>query len=598
MNESLSQGQTAAATTVFKPRRAAINLWLWVQQHTPALLCALFLSAMSFNMLAVIARKSITNDEIVMIPAAYYHLVSGDYQVVNEHPPLSKIIAGLPLLFIQPNETPTSEFPKTLSSSDRTWMVQEHFWRTNLKNLETISFWTRVPAILLTVALGVLLFMFARDLFGDRAAVLSVALFAIEPTVLAHGRVVQTDIPAAFGFLLFFFMLRRHWLSTDFMGAALLGLATGIALLAKFSMLISGPILAVYFIALFFLAPRRELSRASVLAHAGVVLLVLIVVVNAAYFFDSRPLIEGDTSWLAQAFPGSHPLVIAAIRALSWIVPTDFIFGIFWQLWHSDQGHGASLFGMFRETGWWYYFPVAFALKTTLPFLLLSVTAIGWGTYRALARGDRKTLFLLLPFVIYTAFVMISSINIGVRYYLPAYMFLFILAGAMLDRLLRSGRLHAARIVIVALLVGWCGFEAIRAYPHYMSYMNQLASGAPRWYYLSDSNVEWGDDIRELAEYLKARGETRVRGALLGGFVTLNWYGVQYIDAMTATEDSASTRYVAIGASFLNGSTVPLHKIGDRWQTNEERMSTFEAYRHRTPEANFGGSIYLYRTSE
>ncbi len=549
-------------------------------------------------MLAVIARKSITNDEIVMIPAAYYHLVSGDYQVVNEHPPLSKIIAALPLLFIQPNETRTSEFPQNLNSSDRTWMVQEHFWRTNLKNLDTISFWTRAPAILLTVALGVLLFILARDLFGDCAAVFSVALFTIEPAVLAHGRVVQTDIPAAFGFLLLFFMLRRHWLSTDLRSAALLGLATGIALLAKFSMLISGPILAVYFIALFLLARRRGVTRASVFAHAGIVLLVLMVVVNAAYFFESRELTEGDTSWLAAAFPAAYPLVIAIIQALSWIVPTDFIFGIFWQLWHSDQGHGASLFGMFSETGWWYYFPVAFALKTTLPFLLLALTAIGWGVYRAIARRDRRTMFLLAPFAIYTAFVMISSINIGVRYYLPAYMFLFILAGALLDHLLKSRRFYMAKLAAVILVLGWCGFEAIRAYPHQMSYMNQLASGAPHWYYLSDSNVEWGDDIRELAEYLKARGETRVRGALLGGFITLNWYGVQYIDALTPPEEAAPTRYVAIGASFLNGSTIPLRKIGDRWQTNEERVNTFEPFRHRKPEKVFGGSIYLYRTPE
>jgi 4-amino-4-deoxy-L-arabinose transferase-like glycosyltransferase len=587
-----------SAFLVFDLRRAASCALQWARQRVVELLCALFLAAMFFNMLLVIAQKSITNDEIVMIPAAYYHLVSGDFQVINEHPPLSKILAGLPLLFIQPKETRTSDLPVRMSSGERTWYVQEHFWRTNRESLAAISFWTRVPAIVLTIALGVLLFVVARDLFGDRAALFSLVLFTLEPTVLAHGRVVQTDVPAALGYLLLFFMLRRHWMSTNWQNAALLGLAAGLAVLAKFSMLIAGPILAVYFLALFILAVRRGLTRAKVCLQAALALLILLAVVNGAYFFQSRELTEADISYVTHAFPSSSTTVLSIIRALAWIVPTDFVFGIFWQLSHSMQGHSASLLGMVRQIGWWYYFPVSFALKTSLPFLLLSVAAIGWGIYRAIARRDRRTLFLLVPFAIYTGFVMTSSIDIGVRYYLPAYMFLFILAGAMLDQLASSRRFHLAKLAVVIAMLGWCAVETARAYPHYMTYMNQLASGAPHWYYLSDSNVEWGDDVRELADYLRARGETRVRAALLGGFVTLNWYGVEYIDALSPPDESTATRYVAIGASFLNGSTVPLRWLGDRWQTNQERIDTFDAYRHQTPEVIFGGSIYLYRAHE
>jgi 4-amino-4-deoxy-L-arabinose transferase-like glycosyltransferase len=599
LDESSSQEQTNAATFVFEPRRCASFAWKWVRQHVAEFLCALFLTVMFFNMLPVIAQKSITNDEVVMIPAAYYHLVSGDFQVVNEHPPLSKILAGLPLLFIQPNETRTSDLPENMSSSERTWDIQEHFWRTNRQSVGAISFWARVPAIGLTLALGVLLFAVARDLFGARAAVFSLGLFTLEPTVLAHGRVVQTDIPAALGYLLVFFMLRRHWTSLNWQNAVLLGLAAGLAMLAKFSMLIASPILAVYFLALLIVAVRRGLNRAKVCLHAGLALLMLLVIVNAAYFFQSRELTEADVNYIAQAYPSSSTTVLSIIRVLSWLVPTDFVFGVFWQLSHSVQGHSASLLGMFSQTGWWYYFPVAFALKTSLPFLMLALAAIGWGVYRAIARRDRQTLFILVPFAVYTAFVMTSRINIGVRYYLPAFMFIFILAGAMLDKLASPRRLHLARLAVVIAMLGWCAIETVRAYPHYMTYMNQLASGAPHWYYLSDSNVEWGDDVRELADYLRARGETRVRAALLGGFVTLNWYGVEYIDALASPTESSSTRYVAIGASFLNGSTVPLRSAGDRWQTNQERIDTFDAFRHQTPEAIFGGgSIYLYRRRE
>jgi hypothetical protein len=208
-------------------------------------------------------------------------------------------------------------------------------------------------------------------------------------------------------------------------------------------------------------------------------------------------------------------------------------------------------------------------------------------------------LILLVPFVIYTVFVMLSPINIGVRYYLPAYPFLFILGGALLDRLLRKKAL-AERIglAVAIMLVGWMGIEALRAYPDYMSYMNQLASQRPHWWYLSDSNVEWGDDIKDLAAYLRERGETRVRSAILGGFMLLDLQGIENIELIRSVPvDLPEARYTAIGASLLNGSTVP-GQIHGVVLSEQERVNYFDTYRRRTPEAVLGGSIYLYRQPE
>ena len=197
---------------------------------------------------------------------------------------------------------------------------------------------------------------------------------------------------------------------------------------------------------------------------------------------------------------------------------------------------------------------------------------------------------------------MMSPINIGVRYYIPAYTFLFVAGGALLDALLRRGggrgRLVGAAVAVV--LVGWMAFEALRAYPDYMAYMNQLASRRERWWYLSDSNVEWGDDVKELAAYLRARGETRARAAVLGGFLTLNFHGVEQVDLLAppAGELQPRTRYTAIGASFLNGSTVPVREAGGVPLSEEQRVNYFDEYRRRAPEKIFGGSIYLYREYE
>ena len=593
MDESLNQAAADAGLIAFEPRRALEGARAWARAHAAGLACAALLAFMSVQMLSVVWRKSITVDEIVMIPAAYYHLAAGNCQLVHEHPPLVKILAGVPLLFIQPGETDPAKFGRAPDSPVGKWLYSERFWDDNPQLFESISFWARLPMIGLAVLTGVLLFAYARDLFGATAAVLAVALFVLEPTVLAHGRVVQTDVAASFGYLLTFYALRRYLHQSTLRRALLLGAAGGLACLTKFSMLMVGPVVGAAFLALWWRAPQEGRGRRPVAAHAGATALAALLVINAAYFFDHRPLGAEGLKWVHEKAPDNPSAAVRAIEAVSYVLPTDFVLGVFWQLWHNRVGHNAGLLGMHSPKGWWYYFPVAFALKTTLPFLLLSLASLAWGAYR-LARGpDRRFLFVLVPFAVYAAASMAGALNLGIRYFLPAYMFLFILGGALLERLWRSRRAGRAGAVAAAALLGWMCVEAARAYPDHMTYMNQLASGAPRWWYLSDSNVEWGDDTRALAEYLRSKGETKVRAMFLGGFLTLHHYGVAYLDALATPK--GATRYTAVGASFLNGSTVPGYERGGRPATEEERVNAFDEYRRRTPERVFGGSIYLFR---
>ena len=555
---------------------------------------------MSVQMLAATTRKSITADEIVMIPAAYYHLVTGNGQYVNEHPPLSKIVAALPLLLMQPVEPPVGQTGRISLTGEEKWEDAVAFWSRNGESFASISFWTRVPMIALTIGLGVLIFVFARQLFGAWAATLAVALFSIEPTVLAHGRVVQTDVPAAFGFLLFVFGLYRYLRGPTLRRAAWLGAASAVAALTKFSMVALAPAIIIGTLALIIFAKRLKLSRRAIALHFAVLTIVSLLVINAAYGFNNRPVAAEDQQWLEQAFKTNANLPIQTARVMRYVVPTDFLMGIFFQIHHSRDGHPASIFGKYSRYGWWYYFPAAFGLKTTIPFLVCSIAAFVWALWRTFKKRDRTVMFALIPFVAFTAFVMTSTINIGVRYYLPAYPFLCIMAGAMLVALwrarLRFDAKRVARISLIIILFGWGIVEAARAYPNHIPYMNQLAAGRPHWWYLSDSNVEWGESAAELATYLKARGETKVRAGLLGAYLTLGFYGVEYVDLFASPDIKLpETNYVAIGASFLNGSTVPGGPVGSGRETNTLRVNFFDQYRHRPPEVIIGNSIYLFR---
>ena len=570
------------------------SLWGEAVARRSGSICAALLFVMFVNLVTVVGRKSITNDETVLIPAAYYHYVNPDLRLVNEHPPLAKLLAGLPLVLMRPRRVWGAPPP------ERHWeSVMARFWNDNRAEFGRICFWARVPACVLAVALGALVFLFARDLFGPRAAVLAVALYTLEPTVLAHGRIVQTDVPAAFGCLLLLYALRRYAREPSRRRALALGGAAGIALIAKFSLLLAAPALASAFLWLLWRAPREGRRRSVVAVEVGLAVLAALIVVHASYSFHLRALSAADARWVVASFPAHAQSATRAARALSLVLPTDYVLGALWQVRHNAEGHDASLLGMYGRTGWWYYFSVAFALKTTLPFLLLSAAALAWSCRELCARRDLRHLWLLAPFALYTALVMASRINIGVRYYLPAYVPLFVLGGALLERLVGSRRARRAGLAAAVVLMGWIAVEAARAYPDYVPYMNQLAAGRPHWQLLSDSNVEWGDDTFGLIKYLRDRGETRVRGALLGGFLTPRCYdGVAYTDILEEGEiRQQPTRFVALGASFLNGSTVPNVMRGRRL-AEEERINYFDAYRRRAPEAIIGGSIYVFREPE
>ena len=593
MDESLNQA-AAGGFVVFEPRRARARAWAWARERAAVLACAALLALMSLQMLAVVWRKSITVDEVVMIPAAYYHLAAGNCQLVHEHPPLAKILAGIPLLFLQPDETDPRKWDQAPDSPIGKWTYEERFWEDNPSLFESISFWARVPMILLTVLTGLLLFAFARELFGDAAAVLAVALFTLEPTVLAHGRVVQTDVPAAFGFLLATYALYKYTCAATLRRALLLGAAGGVACLTKFSMLMVAPAIGAVYLALWWRGRRTQGRAKSVALHALTTMLTALFVINAAYFFDHRALGFEGVKWLHEGAPNHPDAIVRFVEVVTYILPTDFVLGALWQIWHNGAGHNAGLLGMYSRTGWWYYFPVAFALKTTLPFLLLSLASLGWAFERVWRGRERRLLFLLVPFAFYAVASIAGALNLGVRYFLPAYMFLFITGGALLERMLKAIGSRRVGAVLAFALLAWVCVEAARAFPDHMSYMNQLAYAKPHWWYLSDSNVEWGDDVRDLAEYLRSKGETKVRAMTLGGFLTLHHYGVDYLDAL-AVPKGPPPRYTAIGASFLNGSTVPDN--AGKWKpaTDAERVNVFDEYRRRTPEKIFGGSIYLFR---
>ena len=251
------------------------------------------------------------------------------------------------------------------------------------------------------------------------------------------------------------------------------------------------------------------------------------------------------------------------------------------------------MLGQVSDTGWWYYFPIAFALKTTIPFLLASIGGLVWAVIEVIKRKRFVLLYTLLPSVLYLGFTLTSHLDIGVRHLLPMFPFVAITGAGFLAMLINLAKQCDKRlgIALAIVLLGPSLAIAIVTFPNYLTYFNPLAGGMDHgWEKLSDSNVETGQEVKPLAKYLKARGQNRVTGVMVGGEF-LRFYGVALEDFAGWEEDDndqgssePDTDYVAIGAWYL--SEVDL---------TDKQKEIIDAYRKQKPEAMVGGSIFVFR---
>jgi hypothetical protein len=254
---------------------------------------------------------------------------------------------------------------------------------------------------------------------------------------------------------------------------------------------------------------------------------------------------------------------------------------------HDHLGHPAYLLGQQSPKGWWYYFPVVFAVKTPTAVLLLVVGCLGMGVWR-LARGYRsltvavlknlpfKWVALAMPMVVYGAMLLTSHVNLGVRYLLPVYPFLFILLAAVVTR--------KPKVWLIVAVVAIQLFETMRIYPDYLAFFNTVSGGpgnGPR--YLADSNIDWGQDLKKLRKYIEATGWKGQVCFTYFGTASIGHYFLPYV-YLPETKDVEQRKNVDCLAAI---SVTQLYEV-------YTAPGTFSWLRGMKPLAKVGYSIYIY----
>ncbi|HXR98925.1 MAG TPA: glycosyltransferase family 39 protein [Pyrinomonadaceae bacterium] len=552
--------------------------------------------------LVLLSQKGLFIDDSMHMPAGYSYLLTHDYRLNQEHPPLIKLLSGLGLWELHPYfpfESPGWQQAATPGDpEDGMVRIEEAFFESNAKQFERIAFYGRLPVLVIPLLLLLAAWWFTRQLFGPVPALISVFLLAMEPNIAGNAIVVQNDVAAALALLLFVIAVKKFVTDARVIGALALGGALGLGLVTKYSLVVLVPVSCVIVIAyVMWRLIRKRSSVGAVVLSSFVVFVTAYLILIAFYTFHLDRIDANESSEIASWFYLSGHTAEVFKRFLMWLpplLPRYFVSGIDMVVQDSRDGRPAFLLGQISDTGWWYYFPVAFALKTTIPFLLASIGGFVWAVYQVLRRKCYAILYVVLPGVFYLALTMTSHLNIGVRHLLPMFPFAAIAGAGFVSAVIECGlkRSRGLGVAVAAVALVPCLVIAVSAFPNYLTYFSPLACGAARgWQMLSDSNVETGQEVKPLARYLKDHGENRVTGIMVGGEF-LKFYGIQADDFPgwyddEDSEDAAEpikTEYIAIGA--WNLSEIDL---------SDKQKEIIDRYRQQKPEMMVGDSIFVFR---
>lgn len=484
-----------------------------------ALELALFVSLAFFSL----RLDSVTFDETVDLPAGFAALDRGDFRLTPEHPPLVGMWAALPLFLSGRVEPGYASLHWGRGSA---WefgfeLLNGPVWEARRKNPQRVLVPARAMMLVPAVLLALVVYAWAREGWGRGAGLAALFLFALSPTMLAHARLVVADLPAALAYTGSAWCLWRYTQRPGWRRGLLLGGAVGAALLTKLTMLILLPMFALLGTAWILWggavsARRRRLVQIGAGVGGATVAAWLCIWAVYRFRYAASPDPMFTLPWQEVSLPDGPAAAVLDLARRGRLLPEAFLYGLaFYARVYAlpDPIQPSFLNGELSSTGWWYYFPEAFLLKTTPALLVLLAWAL-WAQGRRWRGRSLKGWFLAVPPVVYALVVIGARWNIGHRLLAPLYPFLFILVGAHTARVVAAAGM--ARWVALVLLAGHA-MSSVAAFPRYLSYFNAFAGGpAGGWRYLVDSNIDWGQDLLRLKAWMDERDVREIHLAYFG----------------------------------------------------------------------------------
>ncbi len=504
-----------------------------------------FAALFSIQILARLSGDSLTNDEPTDITNGYYYWTHGDVVSPHNHPPLGSALQALPLLALN---LKTQAFAGDVIDRGHFFIFD---W--NLGQLGKITVLSRLVSWLFGLGVGFLLWRVTRQSIPWSATTLF--FWAFDPAFSALSGLAKTDIAPTFFFLLAILVFEKSRREPSLRNSILAGITAGLAVNAKFYCIILVPL----FLVLEFLDYRRK--------------------ENLLFLKERR--IEIRNRWINGAGSFLVTTLLLFLPATLLLPDHHQPFYYLIEKFKEDVLFARNPFPVFfmGSSGLeshWYYLPVAFLLKEPLPFLF----ALTGGATLALRGVLKPEPWITVPPLLFFL-ALLPTPNLGIRYLLPAFPFLFLIAGEVLAWMGGSAKGWGYRATVGVLVLWQMGSVALNA-PHMIGYFNELVPPGKKIHYLADSNLDWGQDQKRLAEVGRQRGWGKARLAYFGGIdpgaYGLTWEpwserdlegpepgAVYLIDAsflQLAPVAYPSARPIA--TSWIADAT-PTGKVGDSW---------------------------------
>jgi len=531
----------------------------FIEFHSTKLIAALLIITLIIVSASSASNKYVTVDESVYISSGYSYVKTLDFRLNPEHPLLAKTLFGIALLPLNP-VLPLDAV--SWSASEQTGTVGKNydfaadFFKANQGIERELIFTPRLVSILLTAFLALLVFLWSKDLFGSKAALLSLFLFVFSPNILAHSHLATLDIALATFVFASFYFLHLFVKTGKIRAVAVSALFFSFACMTKFSALAFLPLI-FFFIA--FNKDKLSGERARFMRKINNVPFYLV----AFALFIAIPLLLANLLYFVDPSGQSFG-----------VIPTRLVDGYnFIQGWVNSGREGFLLGEMRTEMP--EYFLAAFLMKETIPFIALLLTS-----FYLLFRNPRKdAMLMLMPAVAFFVLVsLFTNFYLGLRYVLPVFPFLFVFCGIILaekrwKKILEDRRLLYLFIVIVA----FHAVSTIAVYPHFLAYFNEAINPSDAIDHLSDSNLDWGQDLWLFQQYVEENNIERVN------FIYFGWpfYDERFPQAFYNKQCEPLHGNVAISATALVG-----RDFAER--------SCFEWLREQEPKEKIGFTIYYF----
>ncbi len=590
-----------------------------------SLFIIVLLGIIAFQVIGGMWNNTATYDEVPHLSAGYTYLKKADFRFNPEHPPFIKIISAIPLLFMK--IPPIEENPHWNSKEE--WQFGRYFLYNSKINADRVLFYGRLPMTILALLLAYFVFRWSKELYGIRAGVFSLFLFSFEPNFIASSQVIQTDLGFALFMTLSLYLFWKAMSNPSKSKFLLAGLVFGLALATKFTALI---LLPIYFGLIIFYLLEEDGT---------------ITFRRFRFRKEDRNALKSRLYFIIISF---LPLLLIAFLVLiacyRFSAFNRYLDGIAYLIRHSQTGYHTFLLGKYSDFGWWYYFPLAFLIKTPLPIILFFILTLLLFLKEQVGAFIKKIfhqkITLNKPFrrkpsfyselhILYPAFFLIlfslsSRINIGLRHIFPLYPLIIIFCGRFIyylfpssrafrknkddhskdienkysqkrffDKILNRGRGFSRRgwLAFIMALMIWLVISSIFIFPHHISYFNEFVGGPSHGYkYLVDSNLDWGQDLIRLKKFLNKEGEDSVILSYFGS-ADPNYYGIkyQYLPGYGLNQPQDyeikynRKEFLAISATNLQSVYLKPH-------------DTFDWLKKNKPYARVGYSIFIWEISK